>query len=213
MEISFLGRFCFLVKDKSLGVFFDPHDLALLKKSGFLSLESGILAYSRGEWGQEFVKRGEETGEELLLVAGPGDYEKKGVEIRGWFSGTGKGKNSVYLLRMGGIRLLNLGKVELPFSEKIIEEVGVVDVLFLPLGGEGTGLGVKEAVKFISLFSPQIVIPMNFEEEGDEETKGLVRMEEFLKEIDAPGLKPVEKLLVRSGELPEERQIVWLKRH
>ena len=90
----------------------------------------------------------------------------------------------------------------------MIEQLGVIDVLFVPVGG-GNSLNPAQAVEAVNLLEPRIAIPMNFSTGND--TGDLLPLERFLKELGASDKASEPRLnLTRSG-LPSETTVTPLE--
>lgn len=134
----------------------------------------------------------------VFQITGPGEYEFKGIYIKGiWVSP----KNTIYTINWEGMKLAHMGK----FSEKelkseIQEQIGSPDILFIPVGENGT-INSEKAVKIINQIEPRIVIPMNYK-----------KPDEFLKEIGEK-VNQEEKLTIKKKDLPsaEDTRVVVLK--
>lgn len=90
-----------------------------------------------------------------FVLPGPGEYEKNGIFVEG----ISDDANTIYLLKAEEINICYLGKTSHDLNEEEAKEIGDVDILFVPLGEEGS-LDVKRAVSLISKIDPIIVIPM-----------------------------------------------------
>ena len=119
-----------------------------------------------------------------FIVSSPGEYEVKGVFVRGIPQKNGK---SFYFIEAEGITLCHLGKFnEKELSSEQQEAINNVDILIVPVGG-GSSLDAKGALQIISQIEPRIVIPMNYKTKnrGGIETlktkEKLEGVEEFLK--------------------------------
>lgn len=126
---------------------------------------------------------------------GPGEYEKGGVIL----NSIADNENVIHVLRAEEMNLCHLGHIKNHLSEDEIKQIGDVDILFLPLGQEGS-LELKDALKLLSKIDPKIVIPMLYDD-----------ISEFKKsEGIADG--ELDTLKVKRSDLPEEeRQVVILK--
>ncbi len=157
--------------------------------------------------GAESASRGER---EPFVISGPGEYEIKEVFISGFSSPSQYGKknrlNTIYLVSLEGMNICHLGalsSIELPHEAK--EELDDIDILFLPIGGDGV-LDPAEAHKLAVSLEPRLIVPVHFGEIGE---KGA--LQKFLKEEGDEGLKPVEKLTVKKKDLEgKEGEIVVL---
>ena len=145
---------------------------------------------------------------EPFLVKGPGEYEVKDIFIRGFASeGPGGMINTVYSVMQDGIRICHLGGLAKPeLKPEAVEGIGVVDVLFVPVGGNGV-LGAKDACKIISMFEPKIVIPTMFDIKGD-----TVALKTFLKECGEKNEAIVDKLSIKKKDLEgKDEEIIVIK--
>jgi len=146
--------------------------------------------------GASSVSHGER---EPFVIAGPGEYETKGVAIRGIASESNYGGgriNTVYTVALEGMKLAflgALGKTELTPAPK--EMLGDVDILFVPIGGEGT-LAPAEAYKLAVALEARLIIPIHFAGLGE---AGALKA--FLKEAGEEKLVAVEKLTLKKKDL------------
>lgn len=153
-----------------------------------------------------------------FIIAGPGEYELKGVAIRGVVSesnyggekpartGSGGRINTVYTVTLEGMKLAFLGafgKTELTSALK--EELAESDILFVPIGGEGT-LTPAEAYKLAVALEARLIVPIHFVGLGE---AGALKA--FLKEAGEEKLVAVEKLTLKKKDLEgKEGEIVVL---
>jgi L-ascorbate metabolism protein UlaG (beta-lactamase superfamily) len=80
-------------------------------------------------------------------------------------------------------------------------------VLLVPVGGGGS-LTPARASEVISLFEPNIVVPMYYKVPGLE--MGLGTLKPFLKEMGLDRIEKEESLRVTKAGLPEETKVVAL---
>jgi len=127
--------------------------------------------------------------------------------------GNERGKNTIYSIVIDGVRVVHLGDLGHVLSDSVIEGIGTVDVLCIPVCGV-TSLDVKDAMTVIEQLSPSIVIPMHYvtDEHSPELFAGKNRVDEFLRAMGISGLEPVDKLKVTPESLPEQTTVVLLKR-
>lgn len=144
---------------------------------------------------------------ETFLVNGPGEYEVQGVFIKGLESLSeydGKERfNTIYMVNMEGMNLCflgSLGNASIPPATK--EAIEGVDILFVPIGGEGV-LSPHEAYKFAVSLEPSVIIPMNYTPES---------LKLFLKEGGGKESSPVDKLTIKKKDLDgKEGEIIVIK--
>ncbi|MBI2048821.1 MAG: MBL fold metallo-hydrolase [Parcubacteria group bacterium] len=137
-----------------------------------------------------------------------GEYETKGVYVRGLetftkYGGGDQRLNTIYYLLLEGIGLGFLGALDSPqLGEKIYDAMPEVDILFVPIGGDGV-LSPAEAHKLSLSFSPKVIIPMQY----DAET-----LKKFLLEAGQEDEKPQEKVTFKKKDLEgKEGEVAVLK--
>lgn len=139
------------------------------------------------------------SGKEPFIVSGPGEYEVKGVFIKGFGSKSNYGDkeriNTVYLVSLEGMSLFFLGAIGEADIKEAKEAIDGIDVLFVPIGGNGV-LDAAVAYKFAVSLEPKIIIPMHY---GDSLGKDALKI--FLKEAGADGAEHMDKLTLKKKDL------------
>jgi L-ascorbate metabolism protein UlaG (beta-lactamase superfamily) len=107
-----------------------------------------------------------------------------------------------------GITVAHLGDLQQVPTQAEIEALGTVNVALVPVGGGG-GLNAAKAAEVISLFEPNIVIPMHYS--TPDVKVSLDSLNKFIKEmgLSKPTAQPSMKIS-RSG-LPDETRVVVLE--
>lgn len=146
---------------------------------------------------------------EPAFIQGPGEYEVGGIFIKGFSTETTYDKekkiNTVYGMVFEGINLCFLGSLASAdaLSREVREGLGEIDVLFVPIGGEGM-LSPADAYKLALALDAKVVIPMDHED-----AKGA--LEHFIKE-GGGAAETVEKFTFKRKELEgKEGAIVVIK--
>jgi len=146
-----------------------------------------------------------------FIVEGPGEYEVQDIFIKGAVSSSlYKEKeriNTVYSLILDGIKIGFLGALNsVDLSEKAKAILGEVDILFVPIGNEGT-LNPADANKLATKLGAKIIIPMHYGDVGEKDA-----LKTFLKETGSEEIKAVEKLTLKKKDLAEKQgQVMVLK--
>jgi len=141
--------------------------------------------------GQENVTFGTK---EPLIINGPGEYEIGGNFIRGFLSSGPAGKiNTIFAVNLEGIRLCHLGGLaSADLSAEAIEEIGEVDILFVPIGG-GNFLSAKDANKLATSLEAKIIVPVLYDDGASLKT--------FLKEAGEEKTEAIDKLTIKKKDL------------
>ena len=93
------------------------------------------------------------------------------------------------------------------FTDEQVSELGPIDVLLVPVGGETT-LSPAEAAEVVAQIGPKIVIPMHFGVDGA--SKDLQGPDKFLHEMATEPIRQ-PKAQVTVSSLPDETQVVVLE--
>lgn len=76
-------------------------------------------------------------------------------------AGTKRGKNAVFVLEIGDLRLVHLGDLGHVLSNEQVRQIGRVDVLMLPVGGYFT-IDAGQAWQVANALKPLVVLPMHY---------------------------------------------------
>ncbi len=209
-----MGHSSFLLRGKTGTVVCDPFDPKMVGFK-FSSVKADIVTISHDH--QDHNRAALVNGVKKV-ISGPGEYEVMGISILGLPSyhdekeGANRGKNTIYVLEIDGLRICHLGDLGHKLSENLLEDLSHIDILLIPVGGEYT-IGPSGAVAVIQEIEPMIVIPMHYQVPGlnPEIFAKLAPVEEFLKEVGLR-VENVHKLSVKKEELGEEPKIVVLEK-
>ena len=127
-----------------------------------------------------------------FVIDGPGEYERKNVFVEVPF------ELSAYKLLIEDMALLYPGKTK-KISDKQIEALDGVDLLFLPAGEEDS-MALKDALELSATLDPSIIIPMLYSDISVLHKEGLEGEEEKSAKIS-------------KSILPEEgNQVIFLEK-
>ncbi len=212
MDITYLGHSSFKIKFRSAALITDPFDSKMvgLKYSG---VEGEIVTVSHNHPDHNSVDK---VSSVKKVVEGPGEYEISGVSIMGYKTfhdartsddknGEERGENTVYIIEADGLRVVHLGDLGHPLSDELVDEIGDVDVLMIPVGGFFT-IGPKEATEIISKIEPYFVLPMHYKVPGLSPSLGdkLLPVEDFLKESGIP-TETLPKFSLKKEDILEDQ--------
>lgn len=204
MVISYLGGQNFKISQGDLTLSYNPPAKGSSIGASKFGADIALVSLDHEDFnGIENASFGER---QPFVVEGPGEYEIKGVAIRGFGSPAEYAKkktiNTIYSVTLDGMNLCFLGAqstTDLPAAAK--QELDDIDILFLPVGGEGT-LGVADGYKLAVQLEPKVIVPMQYTDST---------LKSFLKEAGAEGTKKEEKLTVKKKDLEgKEGEIVVL---
>jgi L-ascorbate metabolism protein UlaG (beta-lactamase superfamily) len=113
---------------------------------------------------------GGEGAKAPFLISTPGEFEVKDIFVTTFevFEEDEKGKqvmHSIPLITMGEMHILHLGGLRKPLNEKVVAEIGSIDVLLIPVGG-GEVMTPAVAAKVVQELEPRVIVPMYFKADG-----------------------------------------------
>jgi len=145
---------------------------------------------------------------EPFVISGPGEYEVQGVFITGFpsishYQSKENVLNTIYFIKLEGVNLCFLGALdETEIKGDAKEALDEVDILFVPISGEGV-LDAAGASKLSASLEPKIIIPMQYD-------KAMIA--KFLKESGEKNGGPIDKLTIKKKDvLGKEGDVVVLK--
>jgi L-ascorbate metabolism protein UlaG (beta-lactamase superfamily) len=207
MDITYLGHSSFKIKTRTATVITDPFDPEMvgLKYSG---VEGEIVTVSHEH--RDHNATGRVSGIKKI-VAGPGEYEIMGVSIIGYPSfhdakeGVERGKNTIYVIEADGLRLAHLGDLGHVLSDDLVNQMGAIDVLMVPVGGKFT-IGPKEAAEIVNKIDPYFILPMHFKAAGlnAEQFADIEPVETFLKETGMT-VENLPKFTIKREDIIEDQ--------
>src|SRR4030042_819800 len=206
MIINWYGQSCFRIQSGDLNILIDPFS----KEVGFTPprFKTDLILVSHDH--EDHNNAEDEEG--MFLISNPGEYEYKGIEVRGFeafhdnSNGKKYGKVAVYLIDIEGVRVLFLSDIGTDaLDKKIMEEIGDIDILFVPVGG-GSTVDYSGASHLVNQIEPKIVIPMHYKISGlsykiEGKKIDLDDVSKFLKEMGASKTEAMEKLTIKKKDL------------
>ena len=153
--------------------------------------------------GAEAVSYGEK---QPLVISGPGEYEVKGIFIKGFSSETEIGGkkyiNTIYALSFDNINFCIPGAIPgKQVSAETKEAIDGVDMLLSPVSI--SGLAPRDAYGLAASFEPKVIVPSDYDAPS---------LKMFLKEGGAEDTEALDKYTVKKLDIEEkEGEIVVLK--
>jgi L-ascorbate metabolism protein UlaG (beta-lactamase superfamily) len=210
MDIFYLGHSSFHIKEKDISVVADPFDPDSVGIR-FPKVSATVVTVSHDH---DDHNKSELVSGVKKTISGPGEYEVEGISILGFSSyhddnkGKDRGRNTIYVYEMGGLRVCHLGDLGHTLKENDVAAIGDIDVLMVPVGGHFT-IGAKDAAAVVHSIEPRIIIPMHYQVPGLNQKlfSDLSDEKPFLSEMGITE-KREKKVSLKEGSLPEEGQEV-----
>ncbi len=218
MIITYNGHSSFKLKGKAGTVVTDPFHSYIGIEMPKVSADLVTISHDHKDHNYVDAVSATARRDRPFVIDSPGEYEVAGISVFGVQTyhddqqGAERGTNIIYTILLDDLRVCHLGDLGHELTPEQIDEIGDVDILLCPVGGVYT-IGPKAAINVIKTLEPSMVIPMHYQTSAlDENTFGeLATLEEFLKEYGVE-VEPDDKLNIDRSNLPEETEVVVLRR-
>ncbi len=152
-----------------------------------------------------------------LLIDGPGEYEVtgtaiQGIAVRSHIDESSKKNATLYKLLIDDISLVVTGHIYPELSDADLETIGMVDILCIPVGGNGYTLDGIGALSIIKKIEPKLIIPTHYEDESLHYPVPQQPLGDALKSLGMEPKETVAKLKIKQAELTDTAQLVVLER-
>lgn len=124
--------------------------------------------------------------------------------------GAKRGKNLLALITMEGLRILHCGDLGHVPDQELLERIGQVDVLMIPVGGFYT-IDARQAAETAKLLRARVIIPMHYKTQVNADWP-IAGLDDFLREMNASHLEREVMPTVRitKEDLSEHKRICVL---
>lgn len=182
MKIKYFGHSCFLITDnRGVMIVTDPYDSSVGYNMPDLTADIVTISHNHFDHNYKSGVRGK-----FELINKVGNFYVKDINIRGVLTyhdsegGKKRGENIVYTYDVNGIKFCHLGDLGHLLNSDQLLEIGGVNVLFIPVGGNFT-IDAEEASMVVDQIKPDIVIPMHYK--TPESSLSIEAVDGFLKKM------------------------------
>ncbi len=208
LKVQWFGHACFLITSSDgKRVLTDPFNASVGYPVPSVEADVVLVSHSHGDHNNTAAAKGNPK-----IVMTEGESSAAGITFLGVSSfhdnsgGSQRGKNIIFVWEMDGVRLAHLGDLGQPeLTADQVAEIGKVDVIFIPVGGNYT-IDAKQATKVMEQLSPKLVFPMHYK--TDVANLPIASVDGFLAGKD--DVEKVGKNFVVVEELPEKIKIIVL---
>jgi L-ascorbate metabolism protein UlaG (beta-lactamase superfamily) len=225
VEVKWLGWACFYIKSsQGIRIVSDPFCMEMVENINKPRLKdrkdiiADIITVSHEHRDHNAVDEVNQVGfMGADIVKGTGEKNCKGIIFKGIGSyhdkikGQRAGPNTIFVFTVDGITFCHLGDLGHILGESKIEEIGKIDVLFIPVGGKVT-INAEEATILLNKIKPKIAIPMHYRQKKANvnwETP-IASLDDFLKGKKNVKLVKSESIELSTKKLPKKMRIIVL---
>ncbi|MDB5186467.1 MAG: hypothetical protein JWL85_990 [Candidatus Saccharibacteria bacterium] len=207
MEFQYYGANCVRITTKKASIVIDDNlaDLGLknVSKAGDVALFTSAHALPKAD-----VR---------IIIDSPGEYEVantsiQGISARAHIDESGKKNATIFKIVGEDLRVAVVGHIYPELSDAQLEAIGTIDVLIVPVGGNGYTMDGIGALKLIRKIEPKVVIPTHYDDKGINYPVPQQELGEVLKALAMEPKEAVTKLKLKAGEMAELMQLVVLEK-
>ncbi len=208
MDLQFFGANCVKITGKKAVITIDDNLVDLGLKS--VTKAGDIAIFS--------TEHPLPTQDVKVAIDQPGEYEVSDVSIQGVVARShmdepGKTSATIFKIILDDISLVSLGHIYPELTDEQLEAIGMVDVLLIPVGGNGYTLDPIGALKLIKKIEPKLVIPTHYADADINFPVPQQELEAAIKELAMEPRETVEKLKLKSSDfISDTTQLVVLSR-
>lgn len=207
MDIQFYGANCVTLSYQSVRLVVDDN---LSDLGGKSVVKPGDVALFTGDHSAP-------KNDTKLTIDCPGEYEVsafsiEGIPARAHMDQQEKSNSTMYRVEAGEIRLLITGHIYPELSDDELEKIGAIDVIIIPVGGNGYTLDPVGALHIIKEIEPKMVIPTHYDTEGLSYPVPQLTLNDAIKAL---GLEPsmvTTKLKIKPTELSDGLRLIVVER-
>jgi len=207
MEFQYYGANCIRITTKKAAITIDDNLAHIGLKS--ITKKDDIALFT--------MPHGGPAAEVKLVIDQPGEYEVSNASIqaiaaRAHIDEAKQKTATMFKIIAEDIRVAVVGHVYPDLSDSQLEALGTIDVLVVPVGGNGYTLDSIGALKLIREIEPKLIIPTHFADDSINYPVPQQPLEEALKGLAMESKETVQKFKIKSTELAEAMQLVVLER-
>lgn len=208
MDMQWYGANCIVLSGKQGRVVVDDNLSELGAKS--VAKEGDIAVFTMAHALPEQKPR--------LLIDQPGEYEVSGISIygitaRAHIDAEGQMSATMYKIMTDELSVLVTGHVYPELSDAQLEAIGMVDVMFVPVGGNGYTLDGIGALKLVKKIEPKLVVPTHYDDPKLHFPMPQQTLEQGLKALAMGEPKEtLAKLRIKPADLTDTTQLYVLER-
>ncbi len=209
-EIEYKGGNGVILSTKKASIVVDPKTSLVGIKD--LSIKDAIEIATEAR----FALNGEEA---KLVIEGPGEYGIADFDISGIAAqrhldaASDPKQSTMYRIEAGDIRVALIGNIYEKLSEDQLEQLGIVDVAIVPVGGGGYTLDPEGAAAVVRALDPKVVIPVHYNDSALQYEVPQADIDEFITTLGVPAEDVTGKYKLKSAAaLPQTLTIIKLAR-
>jgi L-ascorbate metabolism protein UlaG (beta-lactamase superfamily) len=208
MELEFFGANCVRISSKKANIITDDNIAAYGLKSPYKPGDICLLTQQN---------LGNSPKDAKITIDQPGEYEVSNVSVHGvparsHLDEEGKKSATIYKITVDDIKFVVLGHIYPELSDDQLEQIGMIDILIVPVGGHGYTLDGTGALKVIKKIDPKMIIPTHYADKAINYEVPQQDLAEALKQMSMEPAETIEKLKFKGLDIPDITKLIVLER-
>lgn len=151
-----------------------------------------------------------------LVIEGPGEYgvaefDILGLPVQRHLDAEGQ-LSTMYRVEVGDVRIGLIGNIYEKLSDDQLEALGLIDILVIPVGGNGYTLDATGAANLVRKIDPKVVIPVHYADSVLKYEVAQDALETFVKELGAPVETTAKYKVKAASAIPASLTVIELTR-
>jgi L-ascorbate metabolism protein UlaG (beta-lactamase superfamily) len=206
VELQYYGANCVRINTKGASIVVDDNlaklGLKSVTKPTDIALRTSSLIPSDGE---------------QFSADMPGEYEVAdvvihGVAARSHMDEEGKLSATIFTVAANDLKIAIIGHVYPELNEDQLEQIGLVDVVVIPVGGNGYTLDGTGALQIIKKIEPKVVIPTHYADRAIKYEVPQTELADALKNLSMEPSEALDKYKPKAGEISDTAHLIVLNR-
>ena len=207
MDLQYFGANCIVLSGKDGRIVVDDNLAALGAKS--IAKESDIALFTA-------VPHAPVTSAKISIDS-PGEYEVSNISITGiparsHMDEEGTFTATMYKVMTGDMTFLFTGHIYPSLNDEQLEAIGMVDVMAVPVGGNGYTLDPVGALKVIKAVEPKLVIPTHYDAKGLNYEVPQQTLEQAIHDLGMEPKETVQRLKLKPTEVGDTTQLIIVEK-
>ncbi len=213
MDMQFYGANCIALTGKQIRLVFDDNLASVGGKTVTKNSDIVLFTHSPEDQPDTASAGSAARPDAKMTIDMPGEYEVSGVSVFGLQARAHLDEPDartavVYKVTWGDTRVLVTGHIFPKLTDDQLESIGIVDVMFVPVGGHGYTLDAGGALQLIKAVEPKIVIPTHYEDANLRFEVPQAGLEEALKNMAMEPKERVSKYQFKAADMTDTTQLV-----
>lgn len=205
MDINYFGANCLTISHKGIRLVIDDNLTSLGHKTITKADDIAIFTGSTNHLNAR------------LIINGPGEYEVSdisiiGIAVRSHLDEINQKNATMYKFVSNDTSILVTGHIHPDINDKLLESIGLIDIMIVPVGGNGYTLDPLGALKIIKEIEPKLIIPTHYADKMFNFPVEQIELDQALKELSMEIKERTTKLRIKPGYITEVTQLVILDR-